>query len=269
MVCKGFYFSLVIGGLILVYVNARPLLPNIYLSEIHNYLFALCTAVGVGLFFHVVTMNAGVVTQENVDFYKTQFPYDNVLYKEKECPECKLPKPARSKHCRICNRCVARFDHHCIWLNNCVGINNTRWFIIFLLHHAMLCLYGAFIAFFALMGVIAERGLMYATYVDVNGQHVQASMGLVFQYVLGYYAGVCATAAYCFLLGVTLFLFGMFHVHLVAKNTTTNESFKWSDAQDAWKRDGGKGQLVNGYHIGILRNFIQVFLPQKLVIKRS
>ena len=60
----------------------------------YSYLFALCTAVGVGLFFHVVTMNAGVVTQENVDFYKTQFPYDNVLYKEKECPECKLPKYA-------------------------------------------------------------------------------------------------------------------------------------------------------------------------------
>ena len=49
------------------------------------------------------------------------------------CPDCEVIRTPRSRHCAICNKCVERFDHHCPWVNNCVGINNHFWFFWFLL----------------------------------------------------------------------------------------------------------------------------------------
>jgi len=44
------------------------------------------------------------------------------------CCFCKCKVHKRSKHCRVCNKCVGDFDHHCKWLNNCVGGANYRVF---------------------------------------------------------------------------------------------------------------------------------------------
>lgn len=48
------------------------------------------------------------------------------------CPECEIIRTPRSRHCNICNRCVERFDHHCPWINTCVGVKNHHYFLTFL-----------------------------------------------------------------------------------------------------------------------------------------
>ena len=49
------------------------------------------------------------------------------------CPHCEVICTADSRHCYICDQCVERFDHHCQWVNNCIGIQNHSYFYIFII----------------------------------------------------------------------------------------------------------------------------------------
>ena len=46
------------------------------------------------------------------------------------CDICRSYVQLTSRHCRACGRCVEKFDHHCMWINNCVGGKNYKIFIV-------------------------------------------------------------------------------------------------------------------------------------------
>lgn len=53
------------------------------------------------------------------------------LHLDNLCVYDEVLKSETSFHCQICNRCVEMFDHHCPFINNCLGNRNHKYFLIF------------------------------------------------------------------------------------------------------------------------------------------
>ncbi|OMJ68235.1 hypothetical protein SteCoe_34381 [Stentor coeruleus] len=61
------------------------------------------------------------------------------------CPYCSLKKHKGTHHCITCHKCIKNFDHHCKWINNCVGLQNSRIFISMLIWMLFQSLAGIFV----------------------------------------------------------------------------------------------------------------------------
>ncbi|GAB1602411.1 palmitoyltransferase ZDHHC23-like isoform X1 [Argonauta hians] len=69
------------------------------------------------------------------------------LYLVTWCGFCNTRKPPRSGHCYVCGCCISLRDHHCVWINNCIGANNHRVFLVCMMLFIFCGLYGSHLTF--------------------------------------------------------------------------------------------------------------------------
>ena len=100
-------------------------------------LFVVCAAVGVVLMVRLTLRGPGYVPQGSTRARAELAAELRRLAEARKldvagfCCACAAPRPERSRHCTRCGRCVVRFDHHCAWINNCVGSSNHPEFLAF------------------------------------------------------------------------------------------------------------------------------------------
>ncbi|CDJ59257.1 zinc finger DHHC domain-containing protein, putative [Eimeria maxima] len=146
------------------------------------------------------------------------------------CKWCGVWKPDRTHHCRVCRGCVLRMDHHCPWLANCVGWGNHKYFMLLLFYGALTCL---FVAATMLESVIRVVNEPKADFVEL------------FLLLLG--------SSLDILIFAVIFLFGLFHLYLLAKGMTTIEF-----CEKRFKRAHDQPPS-NMWNLGFWRNFNEVF----------
>ncbi|KAB5538970.1 hypothetical protein DKX38_016503 [Salix brachista] len=157
----------------------------------------------------------------------------------RQCEKCCTHKPPRAHHCRICRRCVLRMDHHCLWINNCVGYWNYKAFVILVLYATIASIYSSVM----IISCAFQKNWNFSGRVPMK----------IFFVVSG-----------AMMLGLSI-TFGTllgFHIYLISCNMTTIENYEGIRA--AWLARKSGHSYRHPFNLSVYKNITSVLGPNIL-----
>lgn len=131
------YLAIVTVCLQQFFVKTMPMLQD------PNYLYIFLSIALIYISTALATFSdPGIVGHGD---FPTFEPNNLIFFPNSACKTCGDLKPARSKHCSVCDHCFVLYDHHCVWVNNCIGYRNYRWFVLYLLANINFLGYGSYL----------------------------------------------------------------------------------------------------------------------------
>ncbi|KAL4128888.1 hypothetical protein PRIC2_007868 [Phytophthora ramorum] len=237
-------YFVAMGSCYFLYLReAHPLLPNEYVAWYHKWVATFLFVASIVLYVVMCVSDPGVIRRDNISDFE-QYVNHPVLYPEgKFCRTCKTLKLPRSKHCRMCNQCVGRFDHHCsefrlrtLWFNGCVGEKNYKYFLAYLLVQLAVCLEGFYVTSSVFL-VQTEDYLHSTRGEDIDGVD-RTEKAKILQSLIGSNQALGFVTAMCLMTSVILWVFILMQLKRIAQNETANESFKREDLREEAELDG-------------------------------
>eukprot|EP00762_Andalucia_godoyi_P007631 ANDGO_07940.mRNA.1 putative protein S-acyltransferase 16 len=180
-----------------------------------------------------------------------QQPFDDGAYRN-FCTKCELgvPRPERAHHCWDCGTCVLRMDHHCVWIDNCVGFYNYKYFFLFVVYCALAaCWYCVLLAQFLLLlsSSMSPSPSPSSSSPSSSNGNPRFPLG-IFGLLLVVIDGI-----FCVCLALGMLIFSGWHAYYVLTNQTAIEhSINQRLSRIAAAR--GKSRFVSKYNYGFLRN---------------
>jgi len=111
---------------------------------------------------------------------------------------------------RRCNKCVETFDHHCPWLNTCVGAANYNYFFSLLVSLSTLT---------ALQAATAVQSAVHHSD-EANNEQLRETLGLS---ATAYVVLLSVSAFLCFATWASIMQLFTFHIGLISRGLTTYE----------------------------------------------
>nr|CDS25809.1 DHHC zinc finger membrane protein [Hymenolepis microstoma] len=135
------------------------------------------------------------------------------------CIRCESVRPPRAHHCHQCDVCVIRFDHHCTFLAQCIGLANMKYFMRLLIQVSVCCFIATGFNLPYVFRHVYSDWRNWQTLLSILNPAPFALLG----WLSWRHFFLCLITSLGALFGPALAIFFIYHLRQVLRNQTTVE----------------------------------------------